>query len=161
MKVVGLRHLGKLFAFSRRPAAALRTEVKSLSDASSTYRFGNDTLMRKLQRWYLPCSCQHQCDVIRLLGAADPVVDGGGDNFRNAFKGKIAVVLDQYDQPLFTELAKVILRFGDSVAVRKEEFVGPKLHRIFVVVDVVAQSNHRAALFESLYDTALREHQRR
>ena len=135
-----------------------RDDVGSSSAASD---IRDDTLIRNYYAERLPRARQHQRDIVGLFGAADPIIDRGGHNFRNAFERQVAVFLDEFDQAFLAEFAKVIFGFGDAVTVGKKNFAGAKLDRIFIIANVVEKTDDGAAILQPLYDAGFREHQRR
>src|SRR5580704_14347277 len=92
---------------------------------------------------------QDQGYVVGLFVGADPVVDGSGHNFGNARKRQVAILAQQVDQPLLTEFAKVIFRFGYAVGVANEYFATPELHRILFIASFIEQADHGSAAFQA------------
>src|SRR5580692_3956865 len=100
---------------------------------------------------------QDQGYVVGLFVGADPVVDGSGHNFGNAGKRQVAILAQQVNQPLLTELAKIIFRFGYAVGVANEYFATPELHRILFIASFIEQADHGSTAFQAANRTVFAE----
>src|ERR1035437_1249140 len=85
----------------------------------------------------LACPGEYQGHIVRLFTASDPVGNGAGHDLADARQRLIAMPLDQLNQTLFAELAKLILRLGDAVAVTDEDISRFHINRAFVVAHPV------------------------
>src|SRR5579872_3199613 len=96
----------------------------------------------------LTCAGQDQGDVVGLFVVADPVVDGHGNDLANLWQGEAAIVANQIDEALLAELAEIIFRLGDPVAVSQENFARMHFDGFLVVGHVVKKPHYRPAGFQ-------------
>src|SRR5207247_3873503 len=81
----------------------------------------------------LPCACQNQRHIIRLLVGTDPIIYGSGYNFADSRQRQVPVLLHQFDEPSLAEFAKVVFWLGHPVAVREKNLAAMKMHFSFVI----------------------------
>src|SRR5580658_6499302 len=104
---------------------------------------------------------QHQGYVVGLLFVADPVVDGGSDNFGDALKRQMAIVEHQLNQPLLSELPVIVFRLRHSIAVGDQQIAATELYRRLRKTQVVEQADDGSAAAQELRRPILGNQNRR
>src|SRR5581483_10070322 len=104
---------------------------------------------------------QHQREIVRLLAAADPVAHRLSDLIRYPAQRQVPVLAHQLHQPLLTKFAKLILRFGNTVAVGYENVARTKLNFGFLEGEVVEQADNRPSAGELAQRAVGRQDERR
>src|SRR6185369_3201996 len=103
---------------------------------------------RKKAAKFLSRASQNQRYVIWLLVVANPVIDGRGHQFTDTHQRHILVLPHEINQPWLAELAEIIFRFRNAVAVCEENIARRHLRCAFFKGQIVEKPDHHTARFQ-------------
>jgi len=96
-----------------------------------------------------------------LLVGADPVVYGSGYGLADTFQRQIAIFPHQVNQPLLAEFAKIIFRFGHTIAIGEKEFALAQRDGALLITSVVKQTDYSASALQPAQRSVFSQNDRR